>query len=332
MKNARRQLSKAWRVFLHHSNQLVVCWTGRYFTRLWCVYEIASWLYLNKSLDSIVFRSVPLERDKLILMLALAATYFIYSVALLVGLNERRLLFYIGFALALVPLERSLRDMTRQMKLLDEQLGTFTIRQSSCFCCSHNHTMPGTDLKIPCDRKLVYSTIRSWHRETTEQNHGSPLDDCLEEFDCRVRTEFASKIKGRAGKCRLTYRDTILWTSPIMWHTCDVAVCMSVAHKIDVIRLVLLEFVALWLLVMPISVKMSQHVLRFLDSITTAPAHPKLDRMLIPLRYSLIVVCFLLWWLPLHLSRNIESVFPVIAYDALLLLIVAMASPQKRRY
>ena len=47
--------------FLNQARRLVILWSPRYFTRLWCVYEIASWLHLGKGLDSVSLVLMPVE-------------------------------------------------------------------------------------------------------------------------------------------------------------------------------------------------------------------------------------------------------------------------------
>ena len=36
--------------FLGHSDRLVMLWTTRYFTRLWCVFEVVTWLRIGREL------------------------------------------------------------------------------------------------------------------------------------------------------------------------------------------------------------------------------------------------------------------------------------------
>merc|ERR1719277_2579221 len=36
--------------FLGHSDRMVMLWTTRYFTRLWCVFELVTWLRIGRKL------------------------------------------------------------------------------------------------------------------------------------------------------------------------------------------------------------------------------------------------------------------------------------------
>eukprot|EP00929_Paragymnodinium_shiwhaense_P079250 TRINITY_DN41244_c0_g1_i1.p1 TRINITY_DN41244_c0_g1~~TRINITY_DN41244_c0_g1_i1.p1 ORF type:complete len:281 (+),score=30.65 TRINITY_DN41244_c0_g1_i1:174-1016(+) len=52
--------------FLRSSKRLVVLWSPRYFTRLWCAYELAAWSYLHRSNPRPV-KFMPVSRAKILL-------------------------------------------------------------------------------------------------------------------------------------------------------------------------------------------------------------------------------------------------------------------------
>merc|ERR1719464_310770 len=60
--NADRKIAAIHRLggLLHHSRRLVILWTPQYFERLWCTFEIASWLKLGKPMSATVF--CPLKK------------------------------------------------------------------------------------------------------------------------------------------------------------------------------------------------------------------------------------------------------------------------------
>jgi len=63
--------------FLRHSERLVICWTPSYFTRLWTIYEIASWIHLQKSPGSIGVQHVAQTIIILVGVLALTTYYLL---------------------------------------------------------------------------------------------------------------------------------------------------------------------------------------------------------------------------------------------------------------
>lgn len=153
--------------FLLHSKRLVVLWSPRYFTRLWCAYEMATWIYLD-----------GLHADKMdhvkVAPVALGMITAMYWLAMLVSCAsfyvETRPWMYslIFFIAALIPVHFS-RRYARELHLMEKQLSCFQIRESQCFCCTHNHFVKtgdgGEGKTLRCDRKLVYKTLGKWFHQ-----------------------------------------------------------------------------------------------------------------------------------------------------------------------
>merc|ERR1739845_268147 len=96
------------------------------------------------------------------------------------------------------------------------------IQDSICFCCQHNHVHPITKEAIPCDRELVYRTLKQWYVEALdEQSHETVEDEhYLAEFDKRVRVELRSLIGHRGAY--MTYRNALVIMLPLLWLFIDI--------------------------------------------------------------------------------------------------------------
>ena len=54
-------------------------------------------------------------------------------------------------------------DLAQNAQLVEEQLHTFRMQDTLCFCCSNQHRHPDTGAEIPCDRELVYLKLKEWY-------------------------------------------------------------------------------------------------------------------------------------------------------------------------
>ena len=50
-----------------------------------------------------------------------------------------------------------------QRLLLGLVISPACLKDAQCFCCSNRHRHPQTGERLPCDRKLVYNTLRQWY-------------------------------------------------------------------------------------------------------------------------------------------------------------------------
>eukprot|EP00435_Cladocopium_sp_Y103_P073434 s40_g43.t1 len=173
--------------FLQKSQNLTILWSGRYFSRLWCLYELASYLKNERLQEKRHIQILPVHLCLLLLISCVQSTAWIVVILIFRSMGQRpntspvlHQLFGRGGA-AFIPLSLyvGLGCMTRLYELPD-QLRHF--RDAQCFCCSHDHRHPETGKELPCDRKLVFSALEKWFGEGM------------------VRARLSSRIAGTVGR------------------------------------------------------------------------------------------------------------------------------------
>lgn len=221
--------------FLKHSQRLVILWTPRYFTRLWCTYEVASWMHLGRD----IFDSVDLVPVSL-------AAFVLYTFALNFLLTALLFCLYHVFDGKMAALwgllglcfcqavlvTRSIRHIMRDMQVVKEQLATFSVERANCYCCTHQHKDPATQAVLPCDRKMVYMTLARWYRAcpgepqspvvaaVSSQACSSIISDSSEHlraFDDDVRGRFAEAVGKKVGGASVNYFQALLPLLPFCW-------------------------------------------------------------------------------------------------------------------
>eukprot|EP00929_Paragymnodinium_shiwhaense_P031103 TRINITY_DN17509_c0_g1_i1.p1 TRINITY_DN17509_c0_g1~~TRINITY_DN17509_c0_g1_i1.p1 ORF type:complete len:619 (+),score=54.34 TRINITY_DN17509_c0_g1_i1:224-2080(+) len=222
--------------FLRMSTRMVLLWSPRYFTRLWCTYELATWFALGRQTSEIMLVPVMLGR----FFVTTSAAAVVYGLAIrlaeyCLGSNIQRTLGIIfcsllafGFICANV-----LQGLQVQLKSLSKQLASFSIQDAECFCCVHAHKHPDTGDEIPCDRDLVYRTLKVWLNgvdETTSlEQLASSASDCskfLLSFDEGVQTLLRDTVMSMvfADTVQLRYVELLHCSLPLLWLTFDNAV------------------------------------------------------------------------------------------------------------
>jgi len=199
----------------------LILWSPRYFTRLWCVFEVASWVYLGKDLEtSVRFMPVALARGICIVSVVSLCFYTAFKYAKLMPGD----LFYPISSTALffifVVSIRSLRRQIHDLRSLESQLTNFSVRRAECFCCSNDHVLPGIGTPLPCDREVVYNTLQLWFVKGDESQPGS-FEAHLDAFDTHVRTKFAPMVLRKVGGARLEFRHTMIMGLPFLWYAFD---------------------------------------------------------------------------------------------------------------
>jgi len=188
--------------FLHRSDRLLVLWSPRYFSRLWCAYEIATFMKDRNRAKSILV--MPVKTASLFFLYSASwhlLTYCYYIVddaadgrsslqqTILVGPV------FVAICAVVMPSVYALgMGMMKDVEELPAQLRSFDVRKVACSCCAfEDHLHPETGRKVPCDRKLVLRMLRKWYSCSTED------EGYLEQFNYLVRTELAPRILRHVG-------------------------------------------------------------------------------------------------------------------------------------
>lgn len=185
--------------FLDRAETLVVLWSPRYFARLWCTYEIATWLKNPGKPKPVVFLPVQISILFMICFLVvslvqattvLAETALLQSTASDWTVDAIFLLIGINAIMASILLPLCFFFWTKMFKDVAElhrQLTSFKVQETSCYCCTQRHRDPATGAVISCDRKLIYGVLKKWY--------GGSKKNYLEVFNGLVREQLSLPIQ-----------------------------------------------------------------------------------------------------------------------------------------
>lgn len=147
--------------FLNMSKKLVILWSPRYFSRLWCAYELASWTVLNRKSSDIEFFPISFVFALLAYMVWFVCQLGSFVLAALIDPTSTFYRNLLTVVMSAIPLTVACHFATKSMLSLNqlpEQLASFSMSKAQCFCCSVNHNFNGK--QIDCDKELVSSTLR----------------------------------------------------------------------------------------------------------------------------------------------------------------------------
>lgn len=72
---------------------------------------------------------------------------------------------------------------------LPRQLREFRVQDAKCFCCSNQHRHPDTGETLPCDRELMFHTLKKWFGKEEDLH-----DEHLETFNQLVHKDLAPQV------------------------------------------------------------------------------------------------------------------------------------------
>jgi len=190
--------------FLSKSRNLTILWSGRYFSRLWCLYELAS--YLKDENVRAQQRNLQILPVHLCLLLIITSVQsLLWIVFLMISLttgvhpSSHSIFFNLfgrgGAASIPIALYVGLGCMTKLYQL-PQQLLHFQVQEAECFCCSNNHKHPETGKELPCDRKLVFSALQKWFGDVNDVS----AETWMHRFNMMVRKTLSHRIALTVGR------------------------------------------------------------------------------------------------------------------------------------
>eukprot|EP00928_Gymnodinium_smaydae_P097742 TRINITY_DN8925_c0_g1_i3.p1 TRINITY_DN8925_c0_g1~~TRINITY_DN8925_c0_g1_i3.p1 ORF type:complete len:524 (+),score=38.63 TRINITY_DN8925_c0_g1_i3:36-1607(+) len=204
--------------FLRNSRAMLILWSPRYFTRLWCAYELVSWFRLHENASTVIFLPISYA-FAVVLMVNFGCVYYAVRAA------------FVGYwdtfsqVLYLLPGLVVFLHSVIATRNVFEQISSFSIRSSECFCCAHGHTHPKTGMPIVCDRKMVYKTLDNWFSPTRNSMLAAEEEcpDFLDAFDDSVRCGLRRMLKANGANMTslMTYTDALIAACPGMWAALD---------------------------------------------------------------------------------------------------------------
>eukprot|EP00929_Paragymnodinium_shiwhaense_P055790 TRINITY_DN27927_c0_g1_i1.p1 TRINITY_DN27927_c0_g1~~TRINITY_DN27927_c0_g1_i1.p1 ORF type:complete len:604 (-),score=36.70 TRINITY_DN27927_c0_g1_i1:199-1848(-) len=173
--------------FLQVADTVVVLWTPEYFSRLWCAYELAAWERLGRDFRRTV-KFVPVFGS----CAKLACIFWSLLRCVDDLVSNDTVPQMIGGCLVEFVITHLVRAVFYEFRSIQTQSQGegYCFRSAQCYCCSVNHQHPTTGQRLPCDRRLVMRTVRSWYN--TCDGAGAIEDsDVLRQYSKRVQDDVA---------------------------------------------------------------------------------------------------------------------------------------------
>lgn len=173
--------------FLRYSDCMLILWDATYLSRLWCVFELAGFAFLQTYFPTkrIVMRptfqgawvlvgmSSVLLFDILYLGFIMASVK--YTLWEYVHVTPDFWLRDVGLSTCSFPIlwfyTPYVRSVARDAASARKQLKEFSFERAECFCCTNNHRHPDSGDEIPCDRQRVEAAVVSWFGSIEHAEH-----------------------------------------------------------------------------------------------------------------------------------------------------------------
>ena len=209
--------SEGLATYLERSQALTILWTPRWASRLWCAYELATFLHdAGQKKESKLLRKridlVPLQLP--VLLFLLCFSLLIPRLCTLVaegilsrGSSQQNMttatsVIAVGSMLVTWPFGLYIcLSLMKGMEELPAHLTGFRVQQALCSCCSVGHRHPVTGDAIPCDRELVYRKLSKLYAVPGEGDTSH-----LDHFNGLVRQDVAAAVLHQVGGSAVPFR------------------------------------------------------------------------------------------------------------------------------
>eukprot|EP00929_Paragymnodinium_shiwhaense_P094061 TRINITY_DN54478_c0_g1_i1.p1 TRINITY_DN54478_c0_g1~~TRINITY_DN54478_c0_g1_i1.p1 ORF type:complete len:577 (-),score=38.73 TRINITY_DN54478_c0_g1_i1:398-2128(-) len=304
--------------FLRVSQRLVVLWSPRYFSRLWCTYELVAWSYLH-GLDPRKIRFLPVGWCAIHCAFVFGFTLYPILTLIIRQLWPAAEVFVSTVASAmLLPVVCKISCLAQEMNLAEDLIQRFTIHKSECFCCTQKHIHPETGVSLSCDRELVYATLSNWdvmirssrlsdccdgfpNIESGDKALEDNIEKALERFDKTVREDMSRVFSGSKNSALLclSYKDCVFACVPLVWSGTDYTISLCLAGRYVYAARWVVEYASVPLGVLPVSVAAMVAAVRIMKRVGTY-VRPRCLQRIVTVGVSTFVFffTFTLLWLP----------------------------------
>eukprot|EP00929_Paragymnodinium_shiwhaense_P084756 TRINITY_DN45352_c0_g2_i1.p1 TRINITY_DN45352_c0_g2~~TRINITY_DN45352_c0_g2_i1.p1 ORF type:complete len:319 (+),score=20.59 TRINITY_DN45352_c0_g2_i1:199-1155(+) len=210
------------------------------------------------------------------------------------------LMFFPFVVLVLLVCVRFLHTANRELAIIHEQLGSFSMETASCFCCDNNHVDPSTGETIICDRKLIYAQLAQWMLESDHSSTASLMNNVntyLPYFDVQIRTRLRSCLDSTAG---VSYIHAVYSCTPFLWRLCDAFFRVYEVNADDAWH-ICLEYLAIFFVIGPLAVRSLFLVVAQLDRF------PQSGLLIEIMAALLLVIIILFIWVPQYVASDSDS-------------------------
>ena len=108
------------------------------------------------------------------------------------------------------------RAYMRSVHTLQEQLASFSLRNSRCSCCDWNHVRNGTP--VPCDRDAIGHCIGEWFGTEAEFEHA-------------IHSVVLPAFTSRFGEHLVPFRIFLVATVPLFWGMMDLVAGYAISER-----------------------------------------------------------------------------------------------------
>ncbi|CAJ1419077.1 unnamed protein product [Effrenium voratum] len=206
--------------FLKRSERMLVLWDASYMQRLWCVFEVAAFLKSRSADQEAHLQIVPVHMGSFCLVFGMAgaSVYVIVWIVFMHGVVGWEILVLLPIIMTPAGLYAiaDARAYMRSVHTLQEQLASFSLRNSRCSCCDWNHVRNGTP--VPCDRDAIGHCIGEWFGAEAEFEHA-------------IHSVVLPAFTSRFGEHLVPFRIFLVATVPLFWGMMDLVAGYAISER-----------------------------------------------------------------------------------------------------